>query len=240
MASESEQILNHAMEQEKPLSLTCRFESTHLPFPLARRLMRSLHPIVGVTLGRVSHVAEAGSHCSRVASQSVGDDLQRLSSLPSQKSTEEPLCSASITPRLHQDVDYVAVLIDRTPEIFQFTVDSKEDLVQMPVVAELALSSLQLANIVGAELLTPPPDRFIGYEDASFRQKILDVSKADAETMVGPDRVNDDLGCASTAQVTSGGRTHSRRLLVELDSLRAPEPGNRQGRSLAIKPTNGR
>jgi len=26
-------------------------------------------------------------------------------------------------------------------------------------------------------------------------------------------------GCASTAQVTSGGRTHSRRLLVELDSF---------------------
>src|SRR5215472_9168758 len=48
------------------------------------------------------------------------------------------------------------------------------------------------------------------------------------------------IGRASTAQITSGGRTHSRRLLVELDSLRAPEPGNRQGRSLAIKPTNGR
>ena len=45
--------------------------------------------------------------------------------------------------------------------------------------------------------------------------------------------------CASTAQITSGGRTHPRRLLVELGSLRAPEPGNRPGRSLAIKPTYG-
>jgi hypothetical protein len=41
------------------------------------------------------------------------------------------------------------------------------------------------------------------------------------------------------AQITSGGRTHPRRLLVELGSLRAPEPGNRPGRSLAIKPTYG-
>jgi hypothetical protein len=47
------------------------------------------------------------------------------------------------------------------------------------------------------------------------------------------------IACASTAQITSGGRTHSRRLLVELDSLRAPELGNRLGRSLAIKPTYG-
>ena len=129
MASESEQIVNRAMEGKKPLGLNSRFESTHLPFPLARRLMRRLHSIIGVTLGRVSHVAETGSDRGRVASQSVSDDAQCLSSLPAQKSTEEPLCSASITPRLHQDVDYVAVLIDRTPEIFQFAVDSKEDLV---------------------------------------------------------------------------------------------------------------
>jgi len=44
---------------------------------------------------------------------------------------------------------------------------------------------------------------------------------------------------APEAQITSGGRTHPRRLLVELGSLRASEPGNRLGRSLAIKPTKG-
>jgi hypothetical protein len=182
------------MEGKKPLGLTGGFESTHLSFPLARRLMRSLHSVVSVTLGGVSHVAEAGSDRGRIASQSVGDDAQWLSSLPAQKSTKEPLCGASITSRLHQNVDYLAVLIDRTPEILQFAVDSKEDLVQMPAVAEPALSSLQLANVVGTELLTPPPDRFIRYEDASFREKILYVSEADAETMVGPDRVTDNLG----------------------------------------------
>ena len=82
MASESEQIVDHAMEGKEPLGLIGRLESTHLPFPLARRLMRSLDSIVGVTLGRVSHIAEAGSDCCRVASQSVGDDAQRFSSLP--------------------------------------------------------------------------------------------------------------------------------------------------------------
>jgi len=194
VASESEQIVDYAMKGKKPLCLTGGFESTHLPFPLARRLMRSLHSIVSVTLGRVSHVAEAGSHRGRVASQSVSNDPQRLSSLSAQKSAEEPFCGASITPRLHQDVDYVAILVDRPPEILQVAVDSKEDLVQMPVVAEPALSSLQFANTVCAKLLTPQPDRFIRYDDAALRQKILDVSEAEAETMVGPDRITYDLG----------------------------------------------
>jgi hypothetical protein len=45
--------------------------------------------------------------------------------------------------------------------------------------------------------------------------------------------------CAPNAQITSEGRTHPRRLLVELGGLRASEPGNRVGRSLAIKPTKG-
>jgi hypothetical protein len=106
--------------------------------------MRSLNAIVGVTLGRVSHVAEAGSDRGRIASQSVGDDPQRLSSLPAQKPAEEPLGGASITSRLHQDVDYVAVLIDRPPEILQLAVASQEDLVQLPVVAELACRRFSL------------------------------------------------------------------------------------------------
>jgi hypothetical protein len=35
------------------------------------------------------------------------------------------------------------------------------------------LSSLQFADINCAQLLTPQPNRFIGHEDAAFRQKIL-------------------------------------------------------------------
>jgi hypothetical protein len=62
VASEPEQIVDYGMEGKKPLGLNSRLESTHLPFPLARRLMRSLHSIVGVTLGRVGRIAEAGSH----------------------------------------------------------------------------------------------------------------------------------------------------------------------------------
>ena len=57
MASYSEKILDNTVEGEKPLGLASRFESAHVPFPLAGRLMRGFGAIVGVTLRVVSHVA---------------------------------------------------------------------------------------------------------------------------------------------------------------------------------------
>lgn len=57
MAPYSEKILDHTVEGEKPLSLASRFESAHLRFPLASRLMRGFGAIVGVTFRVVSYVA---------------------------------------------------------------------------------------------------------------------------------------------------------------------------------------
>jgi hypothetical protein len=76
VAAHAEQILDGIMEGEKPLGVPSRFESAHLPFPLAGRLMRGFGSIVGVSLHTVSHVAEDGSYGSGVASQFVGSDPQ--------------------------------------------------------------------------------------------------------------------------------------------------------------------
>jgi hypothetical protein len=57
MASYSKKILHDTVEGEKSLGLASRFESAHLPFPLAGGLMRGFGPIVGVTFRVVSYVA---------------------------------------------------------------------------------------------------------------------------------------------------------------------------------------
>jgi hypothetical protein len=56
------------VEGEKALGLASRFESTHVPFPLAGRLMRNLGAIAGITLRGVSHVAQDRPQGGRVAS----------------------------------------------------------------------------------------------------------------------------------------------------------------------------
>jgi hypothetical protein len=103
VAAHSEQIPDGIMERESPLGVTSGFESAHLPFPLASRLMRdSLHT--------VSHAAEDASYGSRVASELVGNDSQWFGALAVQQSSKESLCGTLITTRLDQDVDHVAIL----------------------------------------------------------------------------------------------------------------------------------
>jgi hypothetical protein len=74
VATHSEQIADGIVEGEKPLCLPCRFESAHLPFPLASQLMRGFGSIVGVPVDIVSHMAEDVSYCSGEASQFVSND----------------------------------------------------------------------------------------------------------------------------------------------------------------------
>jgi len=72
----------------------------------------------------------------------------------------------------------------------------------MPHIAEAALSPLQFAGIVGTELLTPQPNRFIRDDDSPFGQKILDISEAQEETMVEPHGIADDLGRKTMTGIT--------------------------------------
>jgi hypothetical protein len=204
----TEQISDGIMEGEKTLCVPGRFESAHLPFPLARRLMRGFDAIVGVPLHPVSHVAEDASHGSGVASQFVGNDLQWFGTLATQEFSKKSLCGALITMRLDQNVDHVAVLIHGAPQIPLLAVDSNEDFIQMPVVAQPSLSSLQSPSIVETELLTPLTDRFIGYDDAALGEKLFDIPETQAEAMISPHRIADDLGREPIAGVTRAITLH--------------------------------
>ena len=95
--------------------------------------------------------------------------------------------------RLNQDVDHVPILIHSAPQILLLAVDSNEDFVQVPNIAEPALTPLQFSGIVRTELLTPDSDCFIRDDDSPFGEKILDVSETQAETMVNPDGIADDF-----------------------------------------------
>ena len=163
------------MEGEKPLGLLGRLESTHLPFPLARRRMRRFYSIVGVTLGRVSHVAEAGSDRGRIAfspSVMMHNGCRPCSCRSLRKNRSAVRRSRRDCTRMSITSPSWSTARQRYcswPLIRRKT---------SSVVAEASLSSPQLADIVCAELLTPQPNRFIGYVDSAFRQKVLDVSKA--------------------------------------------------------------
>ena len=94
---------------------------------------------------------------------------------------------------LNEDVDYISVLVDGTPEIMPSTLDVYEEFVEVPRIAQTILSTPQLASIVRTEFPTPLPNRLVGDNDPALCQKIFDIAEAQAEPMIEPDGMADDL-----------------------------------------------
>ena len=77
VTTHSKQVLKRTMDGEKTLSLTCRFESSHLPLLLPRWLMRSLDSVILVLRGSVSHGGEDLTMGSVIALKLVCNQLPR-------------------------------------------------------------------------------------------------------------------------------------------------------------------
>jgi hypothetical protein len=123
-----------------------------------------------------------------------------------------------ITAWLNQDVDHVTVLIHGTPKILLLALDANEDFVQVPGVAEAALSPLQFSSIVRTELLTPDSNRFIRDDNSAFGEKILDISEAQAKAMVNPHGIADDLWRETMTVITRPAVLHRTSVSVRCPS----------------------
>jgi len=89
-----------------------------------------------------------------------------------------------LRPRLHQNVDRVAVFVDSPPQILLPPLDPDEQLVQMPPVAHAAPPTPQPTSIVEPERPTPLPNRFIRHDDSPLGEEIFDISKTQAEATI--------------------------------------------------------
>jgi hypothetical protein len=72
-----------------------------------------------------------------------------------------------------QDVEDVAILIDRSPKTMALAADRNEQLVHMPDVTETTLSPAQGASIRWSKLLAPGSKRFVRHRDATLREKVF-------------------------------------------------------------------
>ena len=115
---------------------------------------------------------------------------------------------------LYEDINHVPVLIHGTPEVLSFTVDGDEYLVQKPCIAESTLSSLQTVCILGTELRALLANCLVRHDDSSLGKKILDIPKAEAEFVVEPYCVTDDLTRISVAVIEGSVGFHTAILAV--------------------------
>jgi hypothetical protein len=110
-----------------------------------------------------------------------------------QQPPKESFGGFDIPSWLDEDVEHDAVLIHLAPKIMLYALDPDEHLVQVPFVAGPKSASAQTIGKDLAELFAPTPHRLIGDDNAPFSQKQLDISQAEAEHVIRPDSMADDL-----------------------------------------------
>ena len=157
-------------------------------------MVRDFSSVVLVLPGSVCDGWEDLSVCSRIASQLVGNKLQRWPLLVFQDLAKEAFGSFPVSVACDQDIEDIAILVHRSPKIMTFAADGDEHLVHVPDVTESTLSPPQSAGIRWSELAAPGSNRFVGYADAALREKVLDVAEAESEAVVQPNGMADDLG----------------------------------------------
>jgi hypothetical protein len=91
----------------------------------------------------------------------------------------------------------------------QLPLNANEDLIQVPLVARPGSTPAQFIGEARTELEAPSPDTLVGDDYAALGEDQLDIPKAEAEHVVEPDRVADQLGWKAVAIVRVGRLLHS-------------------------------
>ena len=95
-----------------------------------------------------------------VAFELVGEDHAGHVGEPLEEFTEELLGSPLVAPTLHEDIKHIPILINGTPQIVLLPIDFEKDFIQMPPVADFAITAFQLIGIPLAEFLALLTDGF--------------------------------------------------------------------------------
>jgi hypothetical protein len=191
---------------EEALGVPGRLESLHAPFPLSHGLVSVFGAIVQVPVQPMRHTRQELPLGCTIAGQCVGNNHPRHVGEPLEQLAEEPLRGCFVASTLHQDIEHVAVLIDRPPHIMAFLVDREKHLAQMPLVAWSRTMAAQLIGIGLPNFPTPIPHRLVRQDDAALGHEPFDIPIAKAQTEVEPHTVADELGWEAMMLVGIGCR----------------------------------
>ena len=193
MSTHSEEILHHAVDRHEAFHVRGRLKAAHLALALSNRLVRDLGAAVRVLIRAVDHRRHHHALRGRVTAELVGDQPARDTGLAFQSLPEESDRGALISPRLHQDIEDVTVLVHGPPEILQPAGERHEEFVEMPRVPQPAASAPESASVARTERKAPLADGLVGDRDAPLGQQVLDIPEAQSESVREPHGVADDL-----------------------------------------------
>jgi hypothetical protein len=147
--------------------MTGGFEPVHATFPLARRPRRILTPVIEIATLVVFHPSQHLTFSRAVALQLIRDDHPRDVLQPLEKIAKKHLRRLLVAAALHQDVEHVIVLVDRSPQVITLAMDGQNHPVEMPMVSEPGPTTSQPIGVGLAEF-APLTDRFVDHHDPTF------------------------------------------------------------------------
>jgi len=147
-----------AISGKKALRVFGRFEFPHFLLSQSRGLVRVLSSIIeklvlAMLYSRQEFAFRRSITLEFISDNHAGNVLQLFKEL-----AEKSLGGFLVAAALDQDIEHIAVLIYRSPEIMGLPIDFEKDLVQMPFVATTRASSPQFVGIGLPKCEAPLPD----------------------------------------------------------------------------------
>lgn len=102
--------------------------------------MRNFHTIVLILVGDMGQRRRDLTQGCSITSEFICDNFPRYECLAFKQFSEETQRHSFISAALHQNVDDVTILIDRSPKILTFTTYRQKYLIQVPGIAQSALT----------------------------------------------------------------------------------------------------
>jgi len=101
---------------------------------VARRLVGVCGSVVEIAVLAMFHTGQYLTLRGTIALQRIRDDDAWDISQALEQLAEEPLGRFFVTPALHQNIEHMAILIDRPPHIVPFAIDAEKDFIEVPLV----------------------------------------------------------------------------------------------------------
>jgi len=208
MSAYVKEILNGSVHREKSLRVGSGLEATHRAFPFPSWLVGYFPPIVPVLGGAMNHGRHCGAEPRGATAQFVRDQSSRDTALSFERRADGAYGRPPIAPGLHEDIDDVAVVVDGPPQKLGPALEFHEDLVQTPRVAHATPAAPQPTSVVESERPTPLANRLIRHGAPAFGKEILEARETQAETVIEPDGMADNLGRKAMPQVAGSASVH--------------------------------
>jgi hypothetical protein len=114
-----------------------------------------------------------------------------------------------IATGLDENINHVTILVDSPPQILSLTLDIHEQFIQVPCVRQATLSSPESPGVFNTKLPTPLSDGFVADDDPTLCQEVFHISEAQAESVVEPNSMADDIRRKSVSAIAGSVGFHT-------------------------------